>query len=207
MTEPARSTTTRSTPPPIRDTEIVEFAAESTAIDGLLIVTMKQVTDERGTVRELFRRSAFEAAGVADLGRFDQVNVTATHRGGLRGIHAEAMTKLVSVVHGEAFGAYVDLRADSPTWGAVVTAALVPGTQVLIPEGVGNGFQAVLDGTQYAYCFTSEWRAGMAGTACNPLDPALGIDWPLPIDPDDRAQISAKDLAAPLLADLVGAAT
>ena len=41
----------------------------------------------------------------------------------------------------------------------------------------------------------------MAGTACNPLDRDLAIGWPLPIDPDDRAQISAKDVAAPSLAE------
>jgi dTDP-4-dehydrorhamnose 3,5-epimerase len=40
--------------------------------------------------------------------------------------------------------------------------------------------------------------------ACTPLDPALGIDWPLPIDPADRAQVSAKDLDAPLFAQLEG---
>ena len=76
-----------------------------------------------------------------------------------------------------------------------------------MPPGVGNGFQAIVDGTQYAYCFDREWQPGMAGTACNPLDPALGIGWPLPIDPDDRTQISAKDLAAPPFAELAVAAT
>jgi dTDP-4-dehydrorhamnose 3,5-epimerase len=39
-------------------------------------MTMKQVSDERGTVREYFRRSAFEAAGLTELGPFLQVNVT-----------------------------------------------------------------------------------------------------------------------------------
>jgi len=34
---------------------ITPFEATPTAIDGLYIITMKQVTDERGTVRELFR--------------------------------------------------------------------------------------------------------------------------------------------------------
>jgi len=180
--------------------EIVEFETRRTSIDGLVVVTMKQVTDERGTVRELFRASAF--ADLTGLGPFRQINVTETRRGGLRGLHAEAMTKLVAVAAGEALGAYVDLRADSPTRGNVETVRLVPGVQVLVPEGVGNGFQAVAEATQYVYCFDREWQPGMAGTACSPLDPALGIDWPLPVDRDDRAQISAKDLAAPTLAEL-----
>lgn len=183
--------------------DIVDFAAEPTAIEGLMAFTMKQVTDERGTVREFYRQSAFEAVGVP-LERFRQVNVTETRRGGLRGMHAEAMTKLVAVVAGRVFGAWVDLRPGSATRGTVVTRTLGPGDQVLVPAGVGNGFQALEEGTQYLYCFDDEWAPGMAGMACTPLDPALGIDWPIPVDRDDRSQISAKDLDAPRLADLPG---
>ena len=184
-------------------TEIVDFGFEATDIEGLVVLTMKQVTDDRGTVREFFRESAFEAAGLK-LDRFRQVNVTETHRGGVRGMHAETMTKLVAVVAGGVFGAWVDLRATSPTRGAVVTRTLGPGDQVLVPAGVGNGFQSLADGTQYLYCFDDEWTPTMAGQACTPLDPALGIDWPIPVDRDDRAQISQKDLDAPLLAELPG---
>jgi dTDP-4-dehydrorhamnose 3,5-epimerase len=184
----------------------VEMAAVATAIEGLVLITMKQVTDERGTVREFYRESAFAAAGLPSLGPWLQVNVTETRQGGLRGLHAEEMDKLVAVVAGEAFGAYVDTRPTSPTRGTVVTATLVPGSQVLVPRGVANGFQAVAPGsTQYLYCFDQEWAPGMAGVACSPLDPALGIDWPLPVDVHDRAHISAKDLAAPPFADLGGA--
>jgi dTDP-4-dehydrorhamnose 3,5-epimerase len=181
--------------------EIVDFDVRAGAIDGLVVVTMKQVTDERGTVRELFRRSAFESVGI-ELGRFEQVNVTESRRGAVRGLHAEAMTKLVAIAAGEAFGAYLDLRAGSPTYGVVDTIGLRPGTQVLVPSGVANGFQALVDGTQYVYCFDQEWRPGMAGQACNPIDPDLAIAWPLPIDPDDPAQVSVKDRSAPRFADI-----
>ena len=46
---------------------------------------MKQVTDERGTVREFFRRSAFEAAGLPAIEPFVQVNVTESRRGAIAG--------------------------------------------------------------------------------------------------------------------------
>jgi dTDP-4-dehydrorhamnose 3,5-epimerase len=184
-------------------TEIVDFEVVGTEIEGLVVTTMKQVTDDRGTVREFYRESAFDAAGLK-LDRFRQVNVTETRRGGVRGMHAERMTKLVAVVAGRVFGAWVDLRATSPSRGAVVVRTLGPGDQVLVPAGVGNGFQALEDGTQYLYCFDDEWTPTMAGVACTPLDPALGIDWPIPVDRADRAQISQKDLDAPLLADVAG---
>lgn len=115
------------------------------------------------------------------------------------------MDKLVAVVAGEAFGAYVDLRPASASFRTVVTATLTPGSQVLVPRGVANGFQASgPDATQYLYCFDQEWAPGMAGMACTPLDPALGIDWPLPIDPQDRSQVSDKDRDAPTLDALDG---
>lgn len=179
-------------------TTVVPMSVSPTAIDGLLEITMKQVTDERGTVREFYRQSAWREAGLPDLGPWQQVNVTETRPGAVRGLHGEAMHKLVAIAAGEAFGAYVDARSESPTYGQVVTLLLTPGQQVLVPHGVCNGFQSVGDApTQYLYCFDAEWMPGMAGVAANPLDPSLGISWPMPIDVDDPAQISRKDADAP----------
>jgi dTDP-4-dehydrorhamnose 3,5-epimerase len=109
----------------------------------------------------------------------------------VRGLHGEAMNKVVAVVAGEAFGAYVDARPKSGTYGKVVTVPLTVGTQVVVPNGVCNGFQALIDGTQYLYCFDAEWMPGMAGTAVHPLDPALGIAWPM------EPVLSEKDAAQP----------
>jgi len=189
--------------------DVIDFDARPTAIDGLLLLTMKQVVEERGTVRELYRESAMASAiagaDLPALGPWRQVNVTHTRQGALRGMHGEAMVKLVAVVAGEAFAAYVDLRSDSGTYSKVVNTTLVPGGQVLVPKGVGNGFQATSEGgCQYLYCFDEEWVPGMAGIACSPLDPALGIDWPIPIDPGDASQLSAKDRDAPLFSELEG---
>jgi dTDP-4-dehydrorhamnose 3,5-epimerase len=179
------------------------FSVETTDIDGLLVVRMKQITDDRGTIRELFRTSAFAGAGI-EVGPWLQVNVTETQQGAIRGLHGEAMTKLVAIVHGEAFGAYVDARPGSPSRGKVVTVPLVKGTQVLVPAGVCNGFQSVSPGiSQYLYCFDAEWVPGMSGVAVNPLDPDLGIVWPLSVDPDNRTQVSEKDAGLPPLRDVL----
>jgi dTDP-4-dehydrorhamnose 3,5-epimerase len=185
------------------DAMTTPLAIERTDIEGLLVIRMKQVGDERGTIRELFRTSAFADAGIA-AGPWLQVNATETNQGAIRGLHGEAMTKLVAIVHGEALGAYVDVRANSSSRGKVVTVPLVKGTQVLVPAGVCNGFQSISPGTsQYLYCFDEEWVPGMPGVAVNPLDPDLGIVWPLPVDVNDRAQLSAKDAALPRLRDVL----
>jgi dTDP-4-dehydrorhamnose 3,5-epimerase len=184
-------------------TEIVPMQVERTAIGGLLRITTKSVTDERGTVREFFRTTGYAEQQVAVPDRWAQMNLTFSERGAVRGLHGEATDKLVGVAHGEAFGVYLDARPDSPTRGAVVTAALTVGTQVFVPAGVCNGFQSVsAGGCQYLYCFGVEWQPGMSGVAVSPLDPQLAIPWPVEIDRDDPAMISVKDATAPTFAQL-----
>lgn len=178
------------------------FEVRPTTVEDLVVLTMKQVTDDRGTVREFYRGSAFTGAGLGSLGPWAQVNVTETRRGAVRGMHGEDMHKLVAVAAGEAFGAFVDARPGSPTFGTVETVALVPGIQVLVPPGVCNGFQALSEPMQYLYCFDREWQPGMDGVAVCPLDRDLGLEWPLEVDPSDPAMISAKDRDAPKLSEL-----
>jgi len=175
--------------------------AEPTAIPGLQLIRTKVAEDDRGAVREILRPSTLVELGLPALD-VRQVNLTFTRAGAVRGIHAEAMHKLVGVAAGEAFGVWVDLRP-GPGLGRVVTAPLVLGVQVLVPPGVGNGLQAVTD-CQYLYCFDQEWQPGMAGTCVHPLDPDLAIPWPIPVDPGNPAQLSLKDGAQPALYDLLG---
>jgi dTDP-4-dehydrorhamnose 3,5-epimerase len=186
--------------------QITDMQSTETDIEGLLVLTLKQVSDERGTVREFFRASAHESAlgGGWPEGGWRQINVTETGQGAVRGLHGEATTKLVGCISGAAFGAYLDTRPGSATYGNVVTADLTPGTQVLVPAGVCNGFQAISPGgCQYLYCFTEEWQPGMAGTAYSPLDDGLGFHWPIRVDGSDRAQISAKDASAAMFSQQI----
>src|SRR4051812_23398267 len=181
--------------------DIRPFSATPTKIDGLFVIEMKQVTDDRGVVREFYRESAFIEAGLPSLGPWLQINATESKHGVVRGLHGEDMFKLVAIVAGEAFGAYVDARPKSATYGAVVTARLVKGTQVLVPRGVCNGFQSVSrTATQYLYAFDQEWVPGMQGTAVSPVDPALDIPWPIPIGPGGAGLLSEKDAGLPPLA-------
>ena len=182
---------------------VVPMSVEETGIDGFVKITTKAVTDEPGTVREFFRTSGFGAAGVEVPDHWSQINLTYTRHGALRGLHGEAADKLIGIAAGEAFGAWLDARPASPTFGEVHTEQLTVGTQIFVPAGVCNGFQAVSpDGCQYLYCFGVEWSPSRQGVAVNPLDPALGIAWPVPIDPADRTLISAKDAGAPAFAEM-----
>jgi dTDP-4-dehydrorhamnose 3,5-epimerase len=179
---------------------ITPFNVQATEIDGLYIITLKQIQDERGVIREIFRESAMREAGLSGFGTWKQVNATETKQGVIRGLHGEEMWKLIAFVSGEGFGAYVDVRPDSPTRGKVFTTPLSRGMQVLVPQGVCNGFQSTSEGTsQYMYCFDAEWLPGMKGYSVAPLDPELGINWPIPVSSTDLDLISRKDVEAPTL--------
>jgi dTDP-4-dehydrorhamnose 3,5-epimerase len=177
---------------------IHEHAVRETRIEGLLVVDMKTITDGRGEVREFFRASDWPEAS---FGAWRQLNVTTTIRGAIRGLHGEAMAKLVGIVSGEAFGVYLDTRP-GPGFGTLETLDLSLGRQVLVPPGVCNGFQTTSERSVYVYCFDDEWTPGMAGVAVSPMDPDLDIAWPIEIDPDDDRLLSAKDRAAPPLRSL-----
>ena len=181
--------------------QVREAEAMPAEIAGLWQLRPKSITDERGTVREFFRRSAFADTGLAVPERWSQINLTRTRRGAVRGLHGEAMTKLIGLAAGSALGAYLDARKDSATYGRVLTMPLEVGVQMLVPPGVCNGFQALTD-CDYLYCFDAEWRPDLPGVAVRPIDPALNIGWPLPIQASDPASISAKDATAPLFAEL-----
>lgn len=180
---------------------IEPFAVNDSNIEGLKIISAKMSTDDRGTVRELFRGSIYFEVLPKTVTGWKQINLTRTKKGAVRGLHGEAMSKLVTVAYGSVFGAYVDTRPDSKTFGAVQTVHITPGVQVFVPQGVCNGFQALED-TEYLYFFDNEWALGMPGTALCPLDPELDIKWPIPIETSDFNQISEKDSKAPTLKEL-----
>ena len=177
------------------------MSTSTSEIDGLYIIQPKTVTDERGTVRELFRFSAY--SDILPSTTWSQINLTQTKKGAVRGLHAESMSKLVTVAKGSAFGVYVDIRNDSTSFGKIVTVDLYPGVQVFVPNGVCNGFQALENNTECLYFFDSEWIPGMSGQALSPLASDLKIEWPIPINPNNLEQISEKDLKAPTLQDII----
>ena len=73
--------------------QIYPFSASESKIDGLRIINVKMVTDDRGTVRELYRESSHSEVLPETLSSWKQINLTRTKRGAVRGLHGEAMAK------------------------------------------------------------------------------------------------------------------
>ena len=171
---------------------------EETPIPGLLVVRLDRRTDDRGWFAESWQREKMTALGLPDFGPV-QANVAwNARRGTTRGLHAEPWDKLVTVVSGSAYGAWVDLRAGD-TFGTTYAVALEPGLAVFVPRGVGNGYQTTADATAYSYLVNDHWRADAHYVAVDHADPSLAIAWPIP--PAERI-VSERDRTAPPLADV-----
>lgn len=171
------------------------LAVRESPIDGLKVFTLPVHGDSRGWFKENWQRDKQVALGLDDFGPV-QNNISFNAEAGVtRGLHAEPWDKYVSVATGSVFGAWCDLRAGSPTFGAVFTCTITPDVAVYVPRGVANGFQA-LEPTAYTYLVNDHWSPTAHYSCVNLADPALGIDWPIPLD---QAEFSAKDLHHPML--------
>lgn len=162
--------------------------------------TPRQHGDDRGVFLEWFKAGAFEEA----TGRpftLAQANHSVSKQGTLRGIHfadvPPGQGKYVYCPKGAVLDVIIDIRVGSPTYGEYVTVRLDEDDRrgVFISEGLGHAFVALTDDANVTYLVTTGYNpTGEHGV--HPLDPAVGIDWPV-ADP----VLSAKDAAAPTLAE------
>lgn len=179
-----------------------DLSVAETGIGGLTVVDLAVHGDSRGWFKENWQRAKMCALGVPDF-RIVQNNISYNeNRGVTRGIHAEPWDKFISVARGSVFGAWVDLREGSATYGKVYTTVLDPSKAIYVPRGVGNSFQALEGGTAYTYLVNAHWSAELKGTYTfvNLADPELAIEWPIPLE---EATVSEADLNHPYLADVV----
>ena len=179
-----------------------DLSVAETGIGGLKVVDLAVHGDSRGWFKENWQRAKMTALGIPDL-RVVQNNISYNDsRGVTRGIHAEPWDKFISVARGSVFGAWVDLREGSATYGKVFTCTLDPSKAIYVPRGVGNSFQALEDGTAYTYLVDAHWSLELKRTYTfvNLADPELAIEWPIPLA---EATVSEADLNHPMLKDVV----
>lgn len=175
-----------------------ELKVSHTSIPGLLILDLPVHGDSRGWFKENWQREKMLALGLPDLGPV-QNNISFNDAvGTTRGIHAEPWDKYVSVATGKIFGAWVDLR-EGDTFGTVFTADLDPSRAMFVPRGVANSYQTLEADTAYVYLVNDHWSPSATYTFVNLADETLDIQWPIPLD---QVEISEKDHAHPLLADV-----
>ena len=154
-----------------------------TRLKGAYIIEPERQEDERGFFARTFCRKEFEAQGLNP--RVVQCSVSFNEkRGTLRGIHYQALphaeAKSVRCVRGAIYDVIVDLRRESPTfkqWTAVELSA-GNGKMLYVPEGVGHGFQTLVDSSEVFYQM-SEFYHPECARGLRWDDPVIGVEWPL----------------------------
>lgn len=173
------------------------ISVDRTPLDGLLVVRPRIFRDQRGAFFETWNQAGYALAGIDDV--FVQDNVSVSHRGVLRGLHAQRMPheqgKLVTVLQGRVFDVAVDVRTGSTTYGRWYGIELdaASGMQLYIPAGFLHGFLALEDDTVFSYKCTAPYHPE-AEFSVRWNDPTLSIRWPL-----EDVLLSDKDAAAPSL--------
>jgi len=172
---------------------------EETSLPGVLIITPKVYSDNRGAFWETWNHKTFEEVGMPCT--WVQDNFSVSRKNVLRGIHYQIVQpqgKLVRVAFGAVLDVAVDLRRKSPCFGQHVAVELSEenGRMLWIPEGFGHGFLVLSDQAGFAYKVTDYYNPkGERTIVWN--DPELGIDWA--VKPEDVI-VSEKDAQGATLA-------
>lgn len=171
-----------------------------TKIDGVKIIQPKVFGDARGFFLETFEKKRYQEMLNIDLD-FVQDNHSRSSKGVLRGLHFQKVNpqgKLVRVVRGEVFDVAVDIRPDSPTYGAWEGVLLSEEnkTQFWVPPGLAHGFVVLSDTADFEYKCTDYYNPAHEGCLLW-SDPDVGIEWPI-----DNPLLSEKDKVGKRLKEL-----
>ncbi len=171
------------------------------SVPGAWEILPQQHGDPRGLFMEWYRHDRLaEAVGhPLDLA---QANLSTSAKNVVRGVHfaqlPPSQAKYVTCVRGAVLDLIVDIRLGSPTFGRWEFVRLDDEERraVYIAEGLGHGFCALTDDATLVYGCSATFNPERE-FSINPLDPELGIEWPT-----ETPQLSARDAAAPSLADM-----
>jgi dTDP-4-dehydrorhamnose 3,5-epimerase len=101
---------------------------------------------------------------------------------------------LIRCTHGAIYDVIIDMRPESPTYKLHIGVELTGENRraLYVPELFAHGYQTLTDEAEVVYqmnaFYAPEYQIGLRYN-----DPALGIEWPLPV-----SEISQKDTLWPL---------
>lgn len=169
-------------------------------LEGVIEITPRRYSDDRGFFSETYNAEAFAAAGI-DLVFVQDNHSFSAAKGVLRGLHYQlpprAQDKLVRVARGAILDVAVDIRRGSPDFGnwVVLEVSAEKWNQILVPKGFAHGFLTLCENTEVIYKVTDIYSPDH-DRSIRFDDPEIGIEWPLPAS---ALVLSEKDRNAPLL--------
>ena len=170
------------------------------SIPGAWVFTPRQHPDDRGLFLEWFKADVVEKA-IGHPFRIVQANHSISRQDVLRGVHyaqhAPSQAKYVYCTRGAFIDVVVDIRVGSPTYGQheMVRIDDVDRRSVYLSEGLGHCILSLADDAAVTYLVSTPFTPGNEH-GVDPLDPALGIEWPI-----TEPLLSPRDAAAPSLAE------
>jgi dTDP-4-dehydrorhamnose 3,5-epimerase len=169
-----------------------------TTLAGSYVVGLTPYKDERGWFARFYCKDEFAAIGHTK--EWVQMNHSFNnYKGALRGMHFQLPpyreTKMVRCIAGSIYDVIIDLRSGSASFLQFYGIGLsAENKQMLyIPEGFAHGFQVLEDNTELIYLHTEMYTPNSEG-GIRYNDPAVNIEWPLPV-----GVVSERDASHPLL--------
>jgi len=156
--------------------------------------------DDRGQFYRFYCKREFAEVGIDK--EWLHLNHSHTNNAGtIRGMHYQlppfAETKLLRCINGKVYDVIIDLRHNSATYLQWLGTELSAENKKMlyIPEGFAHGFQTLTDHCELIYHHSAYYTPGAEG-GIRFNDPAININWPLPV-----TQISDRDISHSLLDD------
>lgn len=169
-----------------------------TKLAGAYIVELDKKKDSRGFFARAFCAGELQHHGVEF--QAVQANISHNHKKGtLRGMHYQAPPasepKFIRCIRGAVWDVIVDMRPGSPTYLQHIGVELSAdnGKAIYVPDLFAHGNQALTDGAELLYLMGGTYTPGFE-RGLRYDDPAIGIEWPLPVE-----VIHERDCEWPLL--------
>ena len=171
---------------------------QPTKLAGAFIVELDKKEDVRGFFARAFCAGQLRQYGVEF--QAVQANISHNHKKGtLRGMHYQgppvSEPKFIRCIRGAVWDVIIDMRPGSATYLQHIGVELSAdnGRAIYVPDLFAHGNQALTDGAELFYLMGGIYTPGFErGVRFD--DPAIGIDWPLPV-----SVIGDRDRNWPLL--------
>lgn len=163
-----------------------------TELEGVALIELEPVEDERGLFARSFCIDAFADANINFSVK--QTNISFNKFSGtLRGMHYQRRpfeeSKIVRCTRGAIYDVAIDLRPESKTFCRWYGIELNADNRLalLIPSGCAHGFQTLTDLTEVHYLMSEKYVPN-ASSGVRYDDPIFAIKWPAEV-----SSISDKD--------------
>jgi dTDP-4-dehydrorhamnose 3,5-epimerase len=165
-------------------------------IEGAFKLNFDRFTDHRGDLIKLFSSTNFAQNGLVSKWN-ESILVDNPHKHTVRGLHFQSspasQAKVIICLTGEIKDVVLDIRTNSPSFGAVAHIPLSSSKMGLyLPPGVAHGYITLKENTNLLYLLSEEQNESL-DNGYNIFDPKVNLG----VNVSD-ALVSERDLKLPI---------